>query len=276
VRPMTLLMSRSRVARLALPALLLAVLIAITGCGPEFGTKTEKKALPSAKRIGPPPAQETLAQAEDRITKAVSEKTCDGIDALVPTSRPSAATPQRCDFYKRLAGLKIVGDAEYKDLAAVIDFDNGPSFATLVLIRDDDGLYHAAVLDFSVEKPATQTKIDTQAYNDAAARAVSAVRDRNCDAYLAILDRQFGLGSAPEDEICPKLNRESNLFANALASDVLAKPELLGGNGNWAFYGLSTAYGYYTLVFANQPPTPTAPDAAPEAFVDGYLTNPAK
>jgi hypothetical protein len=171
----------------------------------------------------------------------------------------------------------VAGDAEYENQAAVVDYDTGPAFATTVLIRDDDGLYHLAILDFTVEKPATQTKFDKAAFDKAANEAIAAVRERSdCDRYLAILDRQFGLGSASEPEICPKLERDSNLFANAVASDREAKPELIGGDGTWAFYGLSTAFGYYTLVFAYQPPSPVHPDAAPYAFVDAYLTNPAK
>jgi hypothetical protein len=263
-------------ARLLAAAGLVAglIVLALAGCGPETGDRPVPQVKPNEPRVGPPPAKETLAEAQERIAAAVSAKDCAGIFELVPTSRPSAASPERCEFNKRLAGLDVVAAEEYKDQAAVIDYDNGPAYATIVLIRDDDGLYHLAILDFTVDEPATEGELNAEAFNESAVKAVEAVRDRDCDAYLAILDRHFGLGSAPEPEICPKLERESNTFANAIASDTLAEPKLIGGNGTWAFYGLSTAFGYYLLVFTNQPPTPTAPDAAPYAFVDGYLVNP--
>jgi hypothetical protein len=261
------------------PAAVLIALVALVlaGCGPEIGTKTAPQVKPGTPRIGPPPVKESLAEAEARIAKAASAKDCAGIFELVPTSRPSAATQERCTFEQRLDGLPVAGDAEYEDQAAIIDYDTGPAFATVVLIRDDDGFYHLAILDFTVEEPASQTDFNRAVWDKAATEAIDAVRERSdCDRYLAILDRRFGLGSASEPEICPKLERDSNLFANAVASDREAKPELIGGNGEWAFYGLSTAFGYYMLVFAHQPPSPTHPDAAPYAFVDAYLTNPAK
>jgi hypothetical protein len=264
-----------------LPAAWLRMLVAalvlgsavLAGCGPETGGRPVKQVPPDEPRIGPPAVKESLPEVEQRIAAAANAKDCQGIYELVPTSRPSAASKQRCEFNKRLAGLDIVGSEEYEDMGAVIDYDNGPAFATAVMIRDDDGLYHLAVLDFTVDEPATETEFNGKAFNEAALAAVEAIRDRDCEPYTAILSRQFGLGSAPEPEICPKLERESNTFANSIQSDTLAEPELLGGNGTWAFYGLSTAFGYYILLFTHQPPTPTAPDAAEYAFVDGYLVN---
>src|SRR5439155_3419012 len=99
--------------------------------------------------------------------------------------------------------------------------------------------------------------------------AVAALRRADCAAFVKVAFRGFGLGGGPETAVCPRLAK--NALHKALASDLSARSVPLGGNSLYAFYGLTAAGRYWTIVMAQQPPSPSLPlGSAQYAFVDAY------
>ena len=69
--------------------------------------------------------------------------------------------------------------------------------------------------------------------------------------------------------MCARLPQNS--LHKALAADPGAAPVPLGGNSLYAFYGLSAAGRYWTIVMSQQPPSAKLPlGSAQYAYVDAY------
>ena len=61
------------------------------------------------------------------------------------------------------------------------------------------------------------------------------------------------------------------MLHKALAADPHATLTKLGGNSQYAFYGLTAGGKYWTVVMANQPPSASLPlGSARFAYVDAY------
>ena len=84
--------------------------------------------------------------------------------------------------------------------------------------------------------------------NDAEAQAkafVESVRQGKCDPDTLNPDGTLALGD-PE-QACKDID-QGELFAPAVKADREAQPELLGETLDWAFYGVPTDSGYFTLL----------------------------
>jgi hypothetical protein len=226
----------------------------------------------------PPASQETVKEAEKKISFLLASDDCDAINELNPVSRQEFLnTEQRCEALKRLAVLKVRGAEEYGDAGAVIDFASGKRTVSAVLIRDQDGLLHVAYIDPFRGVPSVDTKLANQ-FDRAAERAVNALAKKDCDAFLDVADRRLGPGAGSRDQVCPRV--EQNPIANAFEAYPKAKVKRLGGNEGYGFYSVSTPTIHYTIVLAQQtekrapPNAPPLPKGAAEyAYVDTYPTN---
>jgi hypothetical protein len=228
--------------------------------------------------IKPPASQESVKDAEKNIMFLLASDDCDAINELNPVSRQEVLnTEERCESLKRLDGLKVRGAEEYGDGGAVIDFASGKRAVSAVLIRDQDGRFHVAFIDLFRGVPSVDTKLAKQ-FDDAAERAVEALADKDCDAFVDVAYRRFGRGAGSTEQVCPRV--EQNPFASAFEAYPKAKVKRLGGNEAYAFYSVSTPGVHYTIVLAHEtekgapkgaPPLPKG--AAEYGFVDAYVTN---
>jgi hypothetical protein len=159
----------------------------------------------------------------------------------------------------------------------VIVFGSGEAARSAILIVDSDGLYHLPVVDpYNIEN-SVGTKLAPQ-FDSAAQAAVTALRERDCDAFKKVALARFGPGATPND-VCTYVSQSP--LTQFLASYPQAEPKRLGGNDAYAFYSLSSPQANFTIVMAREKPsgvalgTPPLPSGAPEfGFVDAYMTNP--
>ena len=259
---------------------LLALLAGLAGCGGSDGDPSDVLDDPprveaDREPVEPPPAKESLADAERRIAEAGDD--CERLFELLPLNTPQEArTPQRCASISRATGGTAVGSEEFGELAAVIDYEAAPgALASLLLVREADGLYHVAVADGAATAPSTESELDRDEADEAIDATFDALAARDCDALLAVRFQGFGPEATLErGPICEALRRDA--IALALEQDPSLRPDLIGGNGEYAFYGLSTPRGHYTFVLIRQKPhAQLASDAPAYGLHHRYVTNQA-
>ena len=270
------------------PRSLLAVALAATllpGCGGLKSSSTTSaetsagQAAKPPKPVGPPPARESVPEAEKRIQRLASSNDCDVVNELNLLHRPDLNTKARCEYLQGLGGLEAKGGASYGD-AAVIDYSLGIRTMSLVLVRQPDGLFHVAFPDYFVAESSVGTKY-AQQFDRAAQRAVKALRTHDCGLFLGNAVREIGPGSLSKGDACHFV--DNNLIASAFSSYSQASIDRLGGNRNFGFFGISATVGYLTLVFAHETPADYLPqgktlpkDAPAYGFAGVYLTNSPK
>jgi hypothetical protein len=222
-------------------------------------------ALP-AFAAGPKPA-ESIGTTISRISGALAIPGCNGKLRLVMHSAWGKLGKTGCTYLRKgLGTFKSPHGAVY-GTAAEIDAGTGYSQpATTVLALDHDRRFHVAFVQFEYGSIGSKPN---PAFNRNARLAVAALRRADCTAFVKVAFRAFGLGGGPETSVCPRLAK--NALHKALAADPRATLTKLGGNSLYAFYGLSASGGYWTVVMAQQPPSPSLPiGSAQYAFVDAY------
>jgi len=258
----------------AVPASLLAA-----GCGGEqapAASPTVSQAAKPPKPVGPPPTRESIRQAEARIQRLASSSDCKVVDKLNLLHRPDLNTKARCESLRNLAGLKAVGGEAYGD-AGVIDYALGIRTMSVVLVRQPDGLFHIAFPDYFVARASVGTKYAHQ-FDSAVKRSVKAMRLRRCGMFRANAVAELGPGSLGKSDACNFVDQ--NPVATVFSTYQEASIDRLGGNGNFAFFGIAGPGGYLTLVFAHETPSDYLPNgeklptgAPPYGFAGVYLTN---
>jgi hypothetical protein len=159
----------------------------------------------------------------------------------------------------------------------VIDYRDGMSTISAVLVLDRDGLYHVAFLNPFNQGPTVGTPY-AQQFDRAAKEAVEALEKGDCAAYLEVVFRRIGLGAGDKPRVCAFV--DENPIGNLLAAQPDAELERAGGNADYGFYTLSTPAVNLTIVLArerDEGAPPNAPDlpagAAEYGFVSAYPTN---
>lgn len=246
------------------------------GDGSTQAARSTTEAPKPPKPVGPPPAKESVKEAEQRIRRLASSGDCDVVNKLNPLHRPDLNTAARCESLQSLAGLNPVAGASY-GAAAVIDYSLGIRTMSLVLVRQPDGLFHVLYPDYFVATPSVGTRYARE-FDAAARRAVKALRIHRCGLFLANANRELGPGSLRKADACGFVR--DNPVATVFGSFPEAAVDRLGGNRNFGFFGISAPGGYYTLVFARETPSDYLPQgeqlpkgAPTYGFAGLYLAN---
>jgi hypothetical protein len=258
-------------------ALISAALLA--GCGTDDQTDTGSTApTPTGPRvtgkpIPAPKPRESIKQAVKRIDTTVSAGDCAAVNRLTAVSRPYDA----CEGLKALTVQPVSASASYGDGGGVIAYGSAEALRNAILIVDSDGLYHLPIVDPVSIEQSVGTPFGS-GFDAAAQDAVDALRDHDCDAFKKVALVRYGPGSTP-DQICTYVDQSP--LAKLLATYPEVKPRRIGGNADYAFYGVSSPEAHYTMVMVREsdsgvvPGTPSLPEDAPEyGFVDAYQTNP--
>ncbi len=276
-------------------ALVLLVLLAIAtaavvaGCGgsddettqssdaDDGGKGTDKPVKLHGDPPGPPEAKQSIDNAKKRIEEAIDSGDCDKINSLNPVAS-ELDTPERCEALQtRFEGAESTGSEAYAG-GAVIDYVRDDLTQTAVMILDQDGRFHVAYVDAFLGEESAGTRFDPK-FDAAAQDSVDALAARDCDKFLEVANRRVGPGAADRDATCAYAE-ENNPIADVLDAAPDTKLESLGGNANYAFYGLDGPGVYYTIIMARQTDesqveaaAPLPEDAAPLGFVTAYATN---
>lgn len=222
-------------------------------------------ALP-ALAAAPRPA-ESIGTTISRISAALRVKGCNGLLRKVLHSAWGDRGTVGCTYLRKgLGTFKSPKGAVY-GTAAEIDAGTGYSQpATTVLALDSDRRFHVVFIQFEYGSIGSKP---SALFNRNVRLAVIALRHGDCAAFVKVAFRGFGLGGGPETAVCARLQR--NALHKALAADPGATLTRLGGNSLYAFYGLTASGRYWTVVMAQQPPSPSLPlGSAQYAFVDAY------
>ena len=228
--------------------------------------------------MGPPPDKETIQQAQERIKKTASSKDCDTVNELNPISRPAMSTDERCKFLQSALD-DPVNAAQYED-GGVIEYKVGDATINALMVRDSDGLFHVTYLDPRVPESTIGTKLAPQ-FDQVANDAVDALRKGDCEAFTKVAFVEFGAGAGDHERVCAYVSNVP--LAKLLQKDPNAKPKLMGGNGTFAFYGLSLPGAFWTMILGKETPEDKASKDAPKlpadaptyGYIDAFRTNTA-
>lgn len=218
----------------------LACVAAVAGCGgsDDAGPDTPKPA-------------ETIEQFQARLKTAVAAIGQNQCEAVARFDE-KAGLPLQCDANakKLFAGFQIVGAKAYGS-GGVVEFKaaqvpQGVGAYTVAI--GEDGKYQitgpvAPVLPASAinTKPKDPDKMD-----EAAEDMVEAIRENNCDKFLAAVYVPPELQKA---QACKQeLTDAYSQLRMDLAADKDAKPERIDGNDRFMFYALETGDQFRTLV----------------------------
>jgi hypothetical protein len=214
----------------------------------------------------PKPA-DSISAAINRIAVALHTKGCTAALRGLLHSSYGSTKAKGCTYLRQGLGTFKSPHGQVYGTAAEIDAGTGYSQpATTVLALDSDHRFHVVFIQFEYGSIGSKPN---PAFDRNVRLAVAALRRADCNAFVKVAFRGFGLGGGPETSVCTRLPR--NALHKALVADPAAKPVKLGGNSLYAFYGLTAAGQYWTLVMAQQPPSPSLPlGSAQYAFVNAY------
>lgn len=198
------------------------------------------------------------------------------MNELNPTSRTAFSTDERCKILQ-VVSTEVVDTAQYGD-GGVIEYELRDGPASALLVRDADGLFHIAYLDPRVPEPTIGTNLAAE-FDQVAQQAVDALREGDCDAFLKVAFVEFGPSSGDKAHTCGYV--ENFPLAKLLKQDPKIEPELMGGNGTFAFYGLSLPGSFWTMILARQTQEdrfpeegdPLPKDAPEYGYLDSFRTN---
>ena len=248
--------SRTTTAKVLPLLLVLAAAAGLAGCGDSGSTAsgsvgpgqpTPYQVVSEGKPIGPPPAREDINAAQRRIADVAPSGDCDRIADLYTIGSASGRTPQACQLITQIGATTPSGAEEYGKEAGVIDYSTPSRGATLVMLRQADGLFHIAFTASHDPSPSAGTPIGKGA-NAVAASAVEAIHDADCDRFLDLAYQEGGIGLLGKPEVCYVLANDPVHGATFDAPD--AHPRRLGGNAFFAFYDLNTPRAYVLTVLA--------------------------
>jgi hypothetical protein len=231
----------------------LVALVALGAAVPAFAT-------------GPKPV-ESVSTAIARIEAALHTKGCTVALRSLLHSGYGKTSAKGCTYLRQGLGTFKSPHGQAYGTAAEIDAGTGYSQpATVVLALDTDRRYHVVFIEFEYGSIGSKPN---PGFDRNVRLAVAALRRADCPAFVKVAFRGFGLGGGPETAVCTRLPR--NVLHKALAADPGAQPVKLGGNSLHAFYGITAAGRYWTIVMAQQPPSVSLPlGSAQYAFVDAY------
>jgi len=222
----------------------------------------------------PPATGEDLNEAERRIAAVIASGDCDKIDGLYVLGTEQIGTLP-CQTLRDLGSFRRSGAQVYGRQAAVVDYTKPGQVASMVLVRDWDGLFHVGFV--AGEEPATtvDTALDRSAEGTATA-AINVLRRSGCRAFLRFTNRAGGVGTLNDPSACQIFAADP--LQSAVFDDPAARPVLVGGNGRFAFFSIRTPTVYLISVFAKSEGTSAIAHslrAGPDeyAYTGSYVTN---
>lgn len=236
----------------------LAVAGALAGCGssssgsPSAGSNGPSQATPYqvvsvGKPIGPPPDRESLRAAQQRIAAVAATGDCSRVADLFTIGSASGESAASCELITSIGAKKPAGMEAYGKQVGVIDYATPTRGATLVMVRQADGLLHIAFPAAHGTAPTAGTPLG-KGSDAVAASAAKALHSHDCDGFLAVADPNAGIGALGKRVACFLFVNDPVQIATFDAPQARLHP--LGGNAFFAFYELDTPRSYVLAVLA--------------------------
>ena len=260
------------------------------GCGSEDETTTQTSdGTTTQSQNGSDPAtpgvhdeRESIEDAAKRLEAAVGDEDCDAINEFVLIAREDThATKENCKQVAKILGDATLEGSESFDGAGIIDFARGDRTVAALMVVDRDGRYKLVQLNGLTGLPSVGTEL-ADGFDEAANDLVKAVADQDCEAFRELSNYHIGPGSArlSDKQVCAYV--KDGPLGIVTAEEPKVKPKPLGGNAEYAFYGVGSDTLFVTMVMTRQtseglPETqPELPDDAAEyVFINAIPTDSA-
>lgn len=239
----------------AVIASICACALALGACGGGDGEGTTGSGSASSQPQPKKPISEFVAP----FNEALADQDCKAaVEAVFSILRGGGKngppTKEECNYVKTqedsflngLAEVEFVDSAEY-GTAALMEGDGAPGEggkAAALWVLDQDGEFHY-VSTLNGDAQIGESLPEGNNADEVAAELVSAARQGKCDPKQ--IDPEGTLAQGDTKAACEGV-AEGEYFAPAVKADPGAKPEKLGETLDWAFYGIDTKDGYFTLV----------------------------
>ena len=234
--------------RIAVAACLAAVLAGVPGCG------GDKRRPPQRTGIVDPRPREGIDQVLARVEGAATASSCAPVKGLLHGTY-GEVSDAACESVKlELGGFRDPVGRAYRT-GAVIEYEAAPGrLKRMALALDMDRLFKVAFI-----RDARSRSLGARppaAFDSAAGRVIATMRSGDCDAFLSHVDRNAGLGTGSDRQVCRRVSDEP--FRRELVANRRARPVALGGTSQIAFYKVRTApTRYWTMIMvAGEPGRP--------------------
>lgn len=232
--------------------------LALAACGGGEGEGTISPSQPQPKK--------PIAELVDPFNEALAGGGCKAAAEMVfsvlrEKDKPGAPpTKAECAYLKTPNSfLRVLADVEFTDseefgtaalMAADVPGDEklGPH-ASALWVLDRDGEYRYVAVTHGDAQLGESLPEGNDA-DEVAAKIVSSVREGKCDTDLVNPEGSLALG---DPKAACEAIEEGNYFAPAVKADAKAKPERMGETLDWAFYGVDTKDGFFTLILHSLP-----------------------
>jgi hypothetical protein len=231
-------------------ALLVGLLFA--GCGSDDDPETSSApdtTTPTTGATKKDNKEESIEDAEKEFVAALDSGDCDRINKLYPATRPSLVTEEGCDLLKLFEKFEPVRSEDYGDGAVVDLVDNDDRHASALFVREGDGKLGLVGID-NVRTDTTVGSKPAKEFDDAAADAADALREKDCKAFIEVSYVRNGFAVGEPDAVCTRLKAFPVADLAAKLGEV--PPEFVGGNSEYAFYSLGEGEYRVILIMAHQ------------------------
>ncbi len=228
----------------------------LVGCG--SSPPAPKPRRPAVRNVDPVPA-ERVSDVVARVEGAATASSCTAVKGLLHSVYGTIGEPA-CRSVKAELGTFSDPHGKAYGTGAVIDYASiGGQRKLMALALDSDRRFHVAFIE-DAPGPSIGSARPAQ-FDAAAATVVRSLQSGDCNTFLRFVDRQMGLGTGGDRQVCRRVSSEP--FRRELQADQRARPVALGGNAQIAFYKVRSApTRYYTMIMARR---------APSASSGGYV-----
>lgn len=214
----------------------LAAMVA-AGCGGD-DESTAKEEQVDVSAAGEP-VGDFMTRMAKLLETTTDAKDCAELSAITSRSMTQFPCPADKGLRKSMGQFKIVGAKEY-GTGGVVDYTSGEikDGAAIVLFVSPDRNWGIGRFGI-VSEPSTESGDDEtrDEYAKAVDKYLTAVRERDCDAYFNI---KFN-GEDKKDDVCKQSFPGTKPMAKLLKTNPDAKPRYEGGNDTFGFYSLETS-----------------------------------
>lgn len=210
---------------------------AAAGCGGDDDSNArESEPEPLAAKE---PLESFVKRTANLLATTTKKAECLDIDKISVRSITSFGCPAPKELRKSMGRFEVVG-AEEHGTGAVVDYKSGAVKDGAAIVLFMARSHNWAISRFGIAtKPSTGTSDEESraGYNKALDEFLTAVRERDCDSYVAVTFN----GDEKKDVVCKQAFPTTKPLAARLKRNPNAKPIYQGGNQSYGFFSLETA-----------------------------------
>lgn len=254
-------------------------LSACGGGGDDTTASSSSGGQPEPRR----PIAELVQPFNETLAKGDCETAAEAVFSVLRASGENGpATKKECEyledqensFLNGLADVEFTDSEEY-GTAALMEGelpkkDGGPAAAALWVLDRDGEFHYVSTLNGDAQLGTSLP--DGNDADEVAAEFVDSVRGGKCDPDR--IDPEGTLAQGNTKAACDGV-LEGEKFAPAVKADKGAAPEKIGETLDWAFYGVDTKDGYFTLILNSLGSGPNGEQTTEYGVYDVLLSSPA-